>query len=101
MKVAVIFELPEAGVYFGQAKGLTESLHEALCQAIHEGNNDAIAWLNQYIVDISTEPTSAVAYLQGADGSETTLNITEPDPADGTYCVHLDKERWVRIVPAG
>lgn len=39
------------------------------------------------------------AYLQNADGSERTLVVTEPDPADGTYCAHLSEEQWVRIVP--
>lgn len=39
------------------------------------------------------------AYLQGADGSERTLDITQPDPKDGTYCAHMNEETWVRIVP--
>ncbi len=42
-----------------------------------------------------------VAYLQDADGNERTLRVTEPDPEDGTYCIHMDDEgqSWVRIVP--
>ncbi len=41
-----------------------------------------------------------VAYLQDADGNERTLQVTEPDPADNTYCVYLDDEgqAWIRIV---
>ena len=41
------------------------------------------------------------AYLQDADGNERTLDVTEPDPADGTYCVHMDDQgqSWIRIVP--
>ena len=47
------------------------------------------------------EPLLPVAYLQDADGNERTLHVTEPDPADGTYCVFPDDEGqgWIRIVP--
>ena len=40
-------------------------------------------------------------YLQDADGNERTLNVTEPDPEDGTFCAHMDDEgqSWIRIVP--
>ena len=47
-----------------------------------------------------------VVYLQGPDGQEYTLNVTSPDPDDGTYCAHmpekasgLSEEWWARIVP--
>ncbi len=42
-----------------------------------------------------------IAYMQDADGNEETLLVTEPDPADGTFCVHMDDQRqsWIRIVP--
>ena len=39
-----------------------------------------------------------VAYLQDEDGNESDLNITEPDPADGSICIHLPDGRWVRLV---
>ena len=58
------------------------------------------------------------AYLQGPNGEEAELVVTEPDPADGTYCVSPmqvmqeldnltggddDSEKyesfWIRIVP--
>lgn len=60
------------------------------------------------------------AYLQGPNGEESELTVTEPDPADGTYCIQADEvqrllawydERngreandaaetfWIRIVP--
>ena len=40
------------------------------------------------------------AYLQDADGNERTLDVTSPDPDDGTYCVHMDDagQAWIRIV---
>jgi len=37
---------------FGRAKTLGGSLHEALCQAIHEGNNSALYWLQTEVQDI-------------------------------------------------
>lgn len=52
------------------------------------------------------------AYLQGPNGEETELEVTEPDPVDGTYCVGLDdlymtkdskvdlRGFWIRIVPS-
>lgn len=41
-----------------------------------------------------------IAYLQDADGNERELDVTEPDPKDGTYCVHMDdqEQAWIRIV---
>jgi hypothetical protein len=38
------------------------------------------------------------AYLQGPDGEETELVVTEPDPADGSICIHLPDGTWVRLV---
>jgi hypothetical protein len=45
-------------------------------------------------------------YLQGPNGEEYELHVTEPDPEDGTYCAHmpekesgLSEEWWIRIVP--
>lgn len=42
------------------------------------------------------------AFLQDADGNEETLSVTEPDPRDGTICIHLPQESdpaWIRVVP--
>jgi hypothetical protein len=39
------------------------------------------------------------AFLQKSDGSERTLEVTKPDPEDGTYVVSLAPDVWVRIVP--
>lgn len=48
-------------------------------------------------------------YLQFADGQEHELHTTEPDPDDGSYCVHFDdfnlptdlpiSDWWIRICP--
>ena len=40
-----------------------------------------------------------IVYLQDADGNERKLQVTKPDPDDGTYCAHLDDETWIRICP--
>ncbi len=46
-------------------------------------------------------------YIQDGDGNETVLTVTEPDPADGTFCAHYPAKDhrhdpgWVRIVPNG
>lgn len=48
------------------------------------------------------------AYLQFDDGFEVDLDVTEPDPPDGSFCVHfndydvpaVDTSRWwIRICP--
>lgn len=38
-------------------------------------------------------------YLQDANGNEQELQVTKPDPTDGTYVVHMDEETWIRVVP--
>ena len=64
--------------------------------------------LESYVTDelalIRTNPT---VYLQGPNGEEHELKVTETDPPDGTLCAHLvgvdltqvTDEFWVRIVP--
>ncbi len=48
-----------------------------------------------------------IVYIQDGDGNETVLTVTEPDPADGTFCAHYPAKDhrhdpgWVRIVPNG
>lgn len=48
------FELGDSPVLFGEAKNIDDSLHEALCKAIHEQDHEAIEWLNANIIDIRT-----------------------------------------------
>lgn len=43
-------------------------------------------------------PNDINAYLQHADGAETTLCVTTPDPNDGSIVIHLSDDTWVRIV---
>ena len=38
-------------------------------------------------------------YLQNADGSERELQVTMPEPNDGTICAHINDDSWVRIIP--
>lgn len=51
-------------------------------------------------------------YLQYSNGNEETLKVTEPDPNDGTLCIHLPESlpeskesdgtvitKWIRINP--
>lgn len=37
---------------FGEAKGHANSLHEALCKSIHEGDEAASNWLNDNVLNI-------------------------------------------------
>lgn len=46
------FELTENAVPFGGADNIQDSLHEALCKAIHEQDPDAIDWLTDNVVNI-------------------------------------------------
>ena len=38
-------------------------------------------------------------HVQDTNGSEWELEVTSPDPADGTYCAHMSDAVWIRIVP--
>lgn len=51
---------------------------------------------------------SAEYWLQDDEGGDVLLVVTEPDPPDGSVCVHLgeqtvlepDRTYWIRICPA-
>lgn len=52
----ITFELQEDSVeLFGEATNMKDSLHEALCQAIHEGNEEALEWLQNNVMDVAGE----------------------------------------------
>ncbi len=51
-RIIVKFEMPDPDARFGRAEHLATSLHEALCQAIHEGGEDALTWLFRHVADI-------------------------------------------------
>ena len=74
-----------------------DGVHEDLCLVLHEGAVSTVAYSDIKLAN--TGPPSV--YIQDADGNERTLPITEPDPADGTFCAHMDDEgqSWIRIVP--
>lgn len=51
-KLHLSFELGDDVPLFGEAKTEATSLHEALCQAFYEENEEAYEWLFQNVVDI-------------------------------------------------
>lgn len=53
LNIKTSFELGDDVPLFGEAKTEATSLHEALCQAIHEGDAEAYEWLSQNVVDIN------------------------------------------------
>ncbi len=93
-------------VRFEVLEGVTpELLHEDLCLVYHEGQEGSDKIMDN-LVDVDVikpveQAVDMVAYLQDADGNERTLEVTRPDPFDGTYCVFQDEEgfAWIRIVP--
>jgi hypothetical protein len=57
MKVTITFtvESPSSDTeveLFDGCKNQETSVHEALCQTIHEGNVQALDWLNKYVTNI-------------------------------------------------
>jgi len=54
MKVILIFEVSDntENKTFGETTTKAESLHEALCKAIHEDHDDAHHWLNDNVLSI-------------------------------------------------
>lgn len=69
--------------------------HDTVDRRIRKGKSVPTSTLQEQEMNLPT------VYLQDADGNERTLQVTEPDPTDGTYCVHMDDEgqSWIRIVP--
>lgn len=53
MKITITFELDPNTTNFGRCEEPTTSLHEAICQAVHEANEDALDWLVNNVVDVS------------------------------------------------
>lgn len=61
MKGLITIELPETEVpNFEGCSNIQDSLHEALCLAIHEGNSNALDWLHDFVVDIQVQQVIAV-----------------------------------------
>jgi hypothetical protein len=60
---------------------------------------NAIAAMNAD-VDLNRVLNRTTAYLQGPDGDEVELTVTEPDERDGSLCIHLPDGRWVRVAPS-
>ena len=55
MKFQIVFEVNNSDEpNFGEAKGLRASLHEALCQGIHEGSEDAMGWLEDSVENVGS-----------------------------------------------
>jgi hypothetical protein len=54
MKGTITFTLEDETKLFKHCKDLNSSLHEALCQAIHNGGLDGLEWLNRYVDNIKT-----------------------------------------------
>jgi len=54
MKIKITFEITkEHSLLNDETVDIKTSLHEALCLAIHEGNEEAMDWLLEHIEDIS------------------------------------------------
>ena len=54
-KVTITFtvESPDTEMeLFDACKDEETSLHETLCQTIHEGSSNALRWLNKYVTDV-------------------------------------------------
>lgn len=57
-KITIVFETDGATDYIKADLGsygadVADNVHEALCQAIHEGDDLAIDWLARHVVDIT------------------------------------------------
>lgn len=50
--IKISFDLDPDAYLFQDCKTLEDSLHEALCLYIHEGNEDAWGWLQDNITNI-------------------------------------------------
>lgn len=57
MKFLIEFTIPKNGssLLNKETKNIKDSLHEALCLAIYENDEDAIDWLQNHISNISDD----------------------------------------------
>jgi hypothetical protein len=56
MKITITFEINQRSPLLNdETKSLPDSLHEALCLAIHEYDEDALDWLANNVEDIVGE----------------------------------------------
>ena len=54
MKTTIKFETDNKNIeLFEGCNTIEDSIHEALCLAIHEGNEDALAWLQDNVINIA------------------------------------------------
>jgi hypothetical protein len=54
MIVKITFEVADkASPFVPETPMIAESLHEALCQGIHECDRLALDWLNRHVIDIT------------------------------------------------
>jgi hypothetical protein len=52
-KITIIFEVDDTAPNLPECTCVGESLHEALCQGIHEGAEAALDWLEDNVIDIT------------------------------------------------
>lgn len=50
----VTFSIVKSASDFAAAKGVKASLHEALCQGLHELDADALSWLTENVVSVDS-----------------------------------------------
>jgi hypothetical protein len=50
--VTIVLQTADDAKVMEGTKNIYDSVHEALCKAIHEGNTDALNWLTDNIVDV-------------------------------------------------
>lgn len=53
-KVTIHFEVGKKS-RFNNLDAVEDSVHEALCKAIHESDEEALAWLSDEVADITVE----------------------------------------------
>lgn len=52
--VTITFEVEDTEERFGCTATVEDSIHEAFCQLVHEGDADAQEYLNNFITDVKT-----------------------------------------------
>jgi len=77
---------------------VAESLHEALCKAIHENDPSAQEWLQSFVDDISSmeEELHDVSNLTSYDAVLQAIKALLPDPARHTVFVEMFRQVLIR-----
>lgn len=106
-KIKLVFEVDSKAENFGEAKGIENSLHEALAQLIYEDNQEGGDWLNENVLDIQNSSIKETTELDEMARIAKTIKISDLEKAQAVIDKVKDtKKKWIadmiqKVIDAG